>query len=46
MEHGNVKDFRSFFGLFSGCLRVIAYDTGKVVDYIIVKSKFCKGCRH
>ena len=41
MEHDNVKGFRSFFRAV-----VIAYDTGKVVDYIIVKSKFCKGCRH
>ena len=35
------RGFSSFFG----AVFVIAYETGKVIDYV-VKSKFCKGCRH
>lgn len=35
---------RGFSSLF-GATFVIAYDTGKVIDFR-VKSKFCKGCKH
>ena len=34
---------RIFF--FFGAVFVIAYEMGKVIDFI-VKSKFCKACRH
>ena len=35
------RGFSSFFG----AVFVIAHETGKVIDYI-VKSKFCKACKH
>ena len=35
---------RGFSSLF-GAVFIIAYETGKVMDYV-VKSKFCKACKH
>ena len=36
---------RRGFSSFFGAVFVIAHETGKVIDFI-VKSKFCKACRH